>query len=651
MTSDLERGDSRAALWCCLGAGFSTLLDATVVAYTAPAVAETLGASAGGVQWFLAAYSLTFGLGLVPAGRLGDAYGRRGLFVAGLVIFLLGAVASAVAPDVALLIAGRLAQGIGAGFISAQVLGVIQDLFDGTARIKAFGAYTATGAVAAVAGPLLAGALLWFLPPDPAWRLVLLLPVPFTLVTIVLGLRGLPRRPRVRPTAGLDIPGILLLGGLVVIVTLPVIDPGMPAPVIIAIVVSAAALTAVLVLWERRYGRRGRLPLFVPALMRSRGFVVGNAVALLWFGSILATSTVVTIYFLQAQGVPALVVAASLIPSSLARLLGSRTSAPLFQRLGTRLLTYGLILHVGCLLLIVLATVVWQSWALFIAVMVVEVILGLSGGVVEPPMRAVILGFSPRGFNGVAASFLQLTQRLSATFFIALASGVLLGFGGTISPESLRIALVICIVAAGSATFCSLHPALRGHALSPEVSDFQGRRSPVMHAGKVREVWKATEVDWFDERAERLRAAMDEELDGRYADLFQNAEPERLAKFAIDFALDPATIVATVIVVDDAGEPVGHAALRRLGEDLEVKRVFVAKFARGTGVSRALMAELERIALRLGATRLILQTGDRQQDAVTLYTRIGYSPIPVFAPYADFELSLCFEKLLVAAGA
>jgi GNAT superfamily N-acetyltransferase len=169
----------------------------------------------------------------------------------------------------------------------------------------------------------------------------------------------------------------------------------------------------------------------------------------------------------------------------------------------------------------------------------------------------------------------------------------------------------------------------------------------VIHAGRVR-VWEPTEVDWSDERAEQLRAAMDEELDGRYADWFRDVDPERREKFARDFAVDPSTVVATVIVTDDAGEPVGHAALRRLGEDLEVKRVFVARSARGTGLSRALMTELERIALRLGAARLVLQTGDRQQDAVTLYTRIGYSPIPVFAPYEDFELSLCFAKQLAA---
>lgn len=459
------RSGSSAALWCCLGAGFATLLDATVVAYTAPAVTETLGASTAGVQWFLASYSLTFGLGLVPAGRLGDAYGRRGLFVAGLVVFLLGAVASAVAPSVWMLVAGRLAQGVGAGFISAQVLGIIQDLFHGPARLRAFGAYTAAGALAAIAGPLLAGALLWLLPADSAWRLVLLLPAPFTLATIWLGLLALPRAPRERRTVDLDIPGIVLLGGLVVIVTLPVIDPGMPAPAVVVIVAMTALLAAVLVVWERRYARRGRLPLFAPPLMRSAGFVTGNVVALLWFGSVLAAATVVTVYFLQAHRIPALVVAAALIPNSLARMLASRASPRLFARLGPRLVTGGLALEAAGLALIVAATFVWDAWPLFAAVMVVQVVLGASGGLIEPPLRAVTLGFSPAGLNGVAASFLQLTQRLSATFFVALATGILLGLGGGVSVESLRVTVVISAVAAVAAVGVSLHPVLREHTV------------------------------------------------------------------------------------------------------------------------------------------------------------------------------------------
>ncbi|WP_246159842.1 GNAT family N-acetyltransferase [Microbacterium rhizomatis] len=158
--------------------------------------------------------------------------------------------------------------------------------------------------------------------------------------------------------------------------------------------------------------------------------------------------------------------------------------------------------------------------------------------------------------------------------------------------------------------------------------------------------WSLLQVDWHDERAIALRAAMDDELGARYADRFDEFDAETIERFDRDFAVDPETIVATVLVVDPTGEAVGHAALRALGDELEVKRVFVRTSVRGRGASRALMGELERIGRERGARRLILQTGDRQQDAVTLYERIGYTPIPIFAPYLGFDFSLCFEKAL-----
>ncbi|MDW4571765.1 GNAT family N-acetyltransferase [Microbacterium sp. M3] len=162
--------------------------------------------------------------------------------------------------------------------------------------------------------------------------------------------------------------------------------------------------------------------------------------------------------------------------------------------------------------------------------------------------------------------------------------------------------------------------------------------------------WTLQAVAWDDPRAEALRAEMDAEVSPRYADRLEDAAPAAAEEARRTFAVDPGTIVATVLAVDSTGDAVGHAALRDLvhdgTRDLEVKRVFVKARARGTGVSRALMGELERLARDRGARRLILQTGDRQHDAVVLYERIGYRPIPIFEPYRAFGFSQCFEKEL-----
>ncbi|MEV6071571.1 MFS transporter [Nocardia sp. NPDC052001] len=456
-----SRSDERSALWSCLGAGFATLLDSAVAAFTAPAVQSSLALADSDIQWFLASFSLMFGLGLAPAGRLGDAYGRRGLFIAGLALFLVGGIASATAMSAWWVIGGRLVQGFGAGVISAQVLAVIQDTFTGPARLRALAGYTAAGAAAAIVGPVAAGLALWLIPAEFAWRIILLLPIPFTVATIVFGFRGLPRSPRVRRTTDLDMPGIAALGLLVVLVTIPVIDPGLPAHTIVAVIAACALLLTGLVWWERRYARRGRLPLFAPALMRSRGYVTGNVVAALWFGAVLAFGTIKTVYFLQMSDIPALALALALIPTALARMVAARWGQRLFVTHGPALVTYGLVIQTICLAVSAAAALCSDGWALFLILSAIQIGSGLSGGVVEPPLRVVTLAFSPPSLHGVGASFLQLTQRLSATFCIALTTGVLLAFGGTASTQSLMWAVLLCAAASAIATVASFSPHFR----------------------------------------------------------------------------------------------------------------------------------------------------------------------------------------------
>nr|WP_243752056.1 MFS transporter [Leucobacter weissii] len=450
-------------MWCCVGAGFATLVDSAVIAYAAPAVTAGLAGSASDVQWFLASYSLTFGLGLVPAGRLGDAYGRRGLLLAGLALFLLGALLSAAAPGIALLVGGRLVQGLGAGFISAQVLGLIQDRYAGSGRVRALGAYTAAGAAAAVAGPILAGAALLALPPELAWRAILLLPAPFIAATMWVAWRRLPGDAAPAVTrVSLDLPGIALLGALVVVVTLPAVEPGLPASALPALAGAVVGLGLGLVWWERRYRASGRMPLFAPPLMRSTGFLAGNLVALLWFGSLLASTTAATIYLLQELGVPALALALILLPSALARMIAARFSSRVFTRLGPSAVTFAVGAEAAGLGVLALATTALGGWAFASVLAAVQTALGVCSGLGEPAIRAVTLGHAPRGMSGVAASFLQLTQRLAATFMVALATGLLLADG--VSAPSLRDVLLLCGALTAASALASGLPAFRARS-------------------------------------------------------------------------------------------------------------------------------------------------------------------------------------------
>ncbi|MGK9148070.1 GNAT family N-acetyltransferase [Plantibacter flavus] len=154
-------------------------------------------------------------------------------------------------------------------------------------------------------------------------------------------------------------------------------------------------------------------------------------------------------------------------------------------------------------------------------------------------------------------------------------------------------------------------------------------------------------VAWDDARAVALRSAMDEEMDARYASAWADWDPERARLAQTAFALDPADIRGTFLALVD-GVAVGHAALRKLGEEWELKRVVTLASHRGRGISRALIAAVEGAALADGASRLILQTGDRQPDAVRLYEWLGYEPIPIYSPYELIPMSLCYARELAA---
>jgi GNAT superfamily N-acetyltransferase len=154
-------------------------------------------------------------------------------------------------------------------------------------------------------------------------------------------------------------------------------------------------------------------------------------------------------------------------------------------------------------------------------------------------------------------------------------------------------------------------------------------------------------VAWDDPRAEELRARMDEEMHERYGSSNADEDPAVTAERSRALSVDPTTVVTSLLAVDETGRAVGHIAIRRLRDEVELKRLIVLAAARGKGAATALLDECERVGRELGAHRLILQTGDRQPDAVALYEKTGWDPIPVYEPYAaTMPWSFCFAKAL-----
>jgi len=146
-------------------------------------------------------------------------------------------------------------------------------------------------------------------------------------------------------------------------------------------------------------------------------------------------------------------------------------------------------------------------------------------------------------------------------------------------------------------------------------------------------------TQWDDPDAVRLRADMTAEIRALYA-----GEPSSQNRDG-RLHVDAASVVFTALI-RDGDEAIGHVALRQLGDDLEIKRMYVVPSRRGGSVADELLAGVEQAARELGASRLILHTGDQQLAALAFYRRHGYTPIDVYPPYDQLAFSLCFEKVM-----
>ena len=167
-----------AALFICVVAGFLTLLDVSIVTVALPSMEKALRMTPAEVSWALSGYSLAFGLVLVPAGRLGDLFGRRRLLLIGLVLFAVTGILCGAATSAAMLIAARLARGAAAGIVAPQAIGLIQQMYPPRERGRAFGIYGAAAGISTAIGPMLGGVILDRIGGGDAWRYVFYLFVP-----------------------------------------------------------------------------------------------------------------------------------------------------------------------------------------------------------------------------------------------------------------------------------------------------------------------------------------------------------------------------------------------------------------------------------------------------------------------------------------
>jgi EmrB/QacA subfamily drug resistance transporter len=404
----------------CLVAGFMTLLDVSIVNVALPTIRTGIGAGASAVQWIVAGYALAFGIALVPAGRVGDARSRRGVFAFGLAVFTLASAACGAAQSPTWLVVCRVLQGLGAGMVSPQVSGFIQTMFSGRERGKAFGLFGMTVGISTAIGPLLGGLLVHLGGDANGWRLVFYVNVPVGIVALLLVRRLLPV-PEQSGSPSLDPVGVLLFAGAVLLAMYPLVQGGesslssrpwwLLAP--------SAALLALFAGWERRWSDRGRETLVELRLATVRSYVLGVALGTAFFAGFTSIFLVLTLYLqtgLQYSALQAGFTQTSFaIGSAVAAALGGR----FVHQFGRALVVAGLL--VSALGLVGLDVTVSSisdvnGWMLAPSLLVA----GFGTGLVISPNVTISLSEVDPRYAGSGGGMLQTAQRVGSAIGVAL---------------------------------------------------------------------------------------------------------------------------------------------------------------------------------------------------------------------------------------
>ncbi|MEU2616304.1 MFS transporter [Micromonospora sp. NPDC007271] len=410
--------------WRALGVGlvaaFMTLLDVSIVNVAVPSIDRALHATPSDLQWVLSGYALTFGLILVPAGRFGDARGRRTGFVAGLVLFTVTSAVAGLAASPLWLIIARLVQGAAAGVINPQVSGMIQQLFRGAERGRAFGLLGATIGISTAVGPLLGGLLIQLGGEQHGWRFVFFVNVPVGIIAVLLGWRLMPARPTgAADRHRLDPIGVLLLGVGVTLVLLPLVQRQQWQGAAKWLLIPAGLVFLVAFgLWERRYARR-RQPLFDLRLFGLRSYTLGTLIGLLYFAGFTAIFFIFTLYLQIGLGYTALAAGLAITPFALGSAAASAVGGRVVTRYGRPLVAAGLLVVV-----IGLSAVVWVlrgSPHLSVPLLTAApfLVAGLGSGLVIAPNQTLALSEVPVPQAGSGAGMLQTGQRIGSAAGIA----------------------------------------------------------------------------------------------------------------------------------------------------------------------------------------------------------------------------------------
>ncbi len=440
---------------------FMGLLDRFIVTVAAPSLQHDIGASDAILELVVAGYAFSYASGLITGGRLGDLFGFRRLFIAGMAGFSVASLLCGLATNPVELVVFRLLQGFAAAAMVPQVLGLITATFPVAERARAMSWYGVTIGLGSVSGQLLGGVLLDANLFGLSWRSIFLINVPVGAVAMVAALRLLPARagnadPRLDPVGALGISASLALA----LVPLALgRGQGWPVWTWACLLCAVPAMIAT-VGWERAVGRRGGQPVLELSLFGNRSFVAGllcNVAMMAFFGSLLL---VITIVLQSGLGLSAL--GAGLVFLPLGAVLGvtSLVARRLLARHGPVVITVGAAITTLALAALLLLAQLRGPNLTVAELLPVMALIGLGQGLAYPSLvGATLLGIAPHQ-AGAASGVLTTAQQFASAAGVALLEVVFFavlghGTGYRDFVAATRPVLGLDIVLVGSVVFLS----------------------------------------------------------------------------------------------------------------------------------------------------------------------------------------------------
>jgi EmrB/QacA subfamily drug resistance transporter len=400
---------------------FMTTLDNLVVTTALPVIHRDLNASLSGLEWTVNAYTLTFAVLLITGAALGDRFGRRRMFVIGLVIFTAGSAAAALAPSIEVLIAARAVQGAGGAIVTPLTLTILSAAVPAERRGLVLGAWGGISGLAVAIGPLVGGAVVEGI----SWQWIFWLNVPIGLALIPLA--RLRLRESRGPNDALDLPGVgLASAGLFGIVWGLVRgnQVGWASPEIVFALVAGTIVLALFVLWELR-AKEPMLPL---RFFRNRTFTAANVASLLMFFGMFGSIFLLAQFFQTVQGYSPLQAGLRILPWTAMPIFVAPIAGALSDRIGGRpLMVTGLGLQAAGLAWIAAVSTPTVAYS---ALVVPFILSGVGMALYFAPVANVVLSSVRPEEEGQASGANNAIRELGGVFGVAVLASVFAHYGG-----------------------------------------------------------------------------------------------------------------------------------------------------------------------------------------------------------------------------